>query len=56
MPDDLVFFFCQSYQQFLKMKILKKKAFFKKALKSIKRAKQNFFVDVFRPELESREN
>ena len=56
MPDDLVFFFLPKLPTILENEDFEKKAFFKKALKSIKRAKQNFFVDVFKPELESREN
>ena len=51
MPDDLCFFFLPKLPT-----ILENEDFEKKKLKSAKRAKSKLFFDVFRPELESREN
>ena len=51
MPDDLCFFFLPKLPT-----ILENEDFEKKKLKSTKRAKSKLFFDVFRPELESREN
>ena len=51
MPDDLCFFFLPKLAT-----ILENEDFEKKKLKSTKTAKSKLFFDVFRPELESREN